>query len=544
MNVLPSPIVCALERYAPTRHGAPVDLRLDGFDSAPAQTQQYPDDSELTVLAATRFGVLPEQVAVTAGVDDGLDRACRSLLCPGRELILARPTFEMLPRYARLAGATVREVTWSEGRFPLEATLAEIGPATAAIAVVTPNNPTGAVASAADLRELSKRAPQAALLVDLAYGEFADIDLSEVALSLPNAIVFRTMSKAWALPGLRVGFALGPAPMIEWLRRTGNPYAVSAPSLVSAAAALRTAGADMRTRVRVVRSERDALQARLVRLGVNALPSQANFVLAKTPVAHWLRDGLAGAGIAVRGWPDGALADALRITCPGDDASFVRLGHAIENVLSPQALLFDMDGVLVDVSGSYRRAIIDTAQDFGVAVCDSEVDRAKAAGDANNDWLLTQRLMADRGVERPLAQVVERFEAHYAQLRRCESLLVSPALLEAFARKLPLAIVTGRPRAQAEAALAEYGIEELFTALVCMEDAPAKPDPAAVRLALSQLGVERAWMVGDTPDDVHAAQAAGVVPLGFSNDALTQSGAARSLESFQSLLNLLEALPS
>jgi phosphoglycolate phosphatase-like HAD superfamily hydrolase len=76
--------------------------------------------------------------------------------------------------------------------------------------------------------------------------------------------------------------------------------------------------------------------------------------------------------------------------------------------------------------------------------------------------------------------------------------------------------------------------------MVCMEDAPAKPDPASVRLACSRLGVERAWMVGDTPDDIAAARAAGVVPIGFGAEpeALLAAGAARVLSNLEELSEL------
>jgi phosphoglycolate phosphatase-like HAD superfamily hydrolase len=111
-----------------------------------------------------------------------------------------------------------------------------------------------------------------------------------------------------------------------------------------------------------------------------------------------------------------------------------------------------------------------------------------------------------------------------------------------------LAIVTGRPRAEAEWFLERTGIAPLFGTVVAMEDAPAKPDPAPVRLALERLGVRRAWMVGDTPDDMRAAAQAGVLPLGvvtpgdepsLAMAALLDAGAARVLGQLTDLLELL-----
>ena len=87
-------------------------------------------------------------------------------------------------------------------------------------------------------------------------------------------------------------------------------------------------------------------------------------------------------------------------------------------------------------------------------------------------------------------------------------------MLGRLAKKYSLGIVTGRPRADAERFLAEQGVADLFSVSVCMEDAPSKPDPAPVRLALERLGASTAWMLGDTPDDLRAARLAGVLPIG------------------------------
>ena len=112
--------------------------------------------------------------------------------------------------------------------------------------------------------------------------------------------------------------------------------------------------------------------------------------------------------------------------------------------------------------------------------------------------------------------------------------------MERLAARLPLGIVTGRPRAEAQWFLERTGIAHLFGTVVAMEDAPAKPDPAPVRLALERLGVRRAWMVGDTPDDMHAAAQAGVLPFAVAapGDEAPEGGA-RVLAQLTDLLDLL-----
>ena len=307
-------------------------------DAGPDILRRYPSASELEGLLAERLSVDPARVLVTAGADEALDRVCRALLAPGRELVLPMPTFEMLERYAHLAGGRVVGVPWPKGAYPREAVLAAATRQTAAIAVVSPNNPTGAVATAADLQTLSSALPHAVLILDAAYMEFADEDLTPVALRLPNTIVVRSLSKAWGLAGLRVGYAAGPRGLVDRLRAAGGPYSVSGPSVAIAAAWLQRAPVPVQRFVESVRHERRELSRLLSELGAEPLPSQANFVLARLRNANRVHDDLARLGIAVRVFPDRPdLEGRLRITCPGDDAAFHRLTAALRTVLGSTA---------------------------------------------------------------------------------------------------------------------------------------------------------------------------------------------------------------
>jgi histidinol-phosphate aminotransferase len=240
----------------------------------------------------------------------------------------------MLERYAQLAGARILEVPWPEGPSPVDALLARVEADTGLIAIVSPNNPTGAIARLQDLARLEQGAGNALLLVDAAYGEFADEDLGPAAVAGGRALVVRTFSKAWGLAGLRVGHAVGPVDVIAALRAGGGPYPVSGPSLAIALAWLEAGEAVMRDLVARIRVEREALREGLARLGATALPSQANFVLARFQDADAVRGALAARGIAVRSFPGRPLlAGCLRITCPGEAAPFERLMAALEEIL-------------------------------------------------------------------------------------------------------------------------------------------------------------------------------------------------------------------
>ena len=220
----------------------------------------------------------------------------------------------------------------------------------------------------------------------------------------------------------------------------------------------------------------------------------------------------------------------------------------------PEAVLFDMDGVLADVSGSYRRVIVEVCAAFGVAISPGAVVAAKVAGDANDDYKVTEQLLLQAGVDVDTDDVQRRFDALYwgsgqrPGLRSNEHLIADRSMLERLTGEYELAIVTGRPRADAEAFLSEQRISHLFKALAAREDAPSKPSPAPVTLVLKTLGTPSAWLVGDTPDDMRAARGAGAVPVGviapgddqiLMRSALVDSGALTVLDSINEIGGLL-----
>jgi histidinol-phosphate aminotransferase len=297
--------------------------------------RRYPDTAPLEAALAARFGIAPERVAVTAGADDAIDRVCRAYLGPNRRLLLPRPSFEMLDHFATLVGGGLTPVPWPHGPFPLDAFLAALGPDTGIVAVVSPNNPTGAVATAADLRLLAEAAAGAVVLLDHAYVEYAAHDLTAAALELPNVIVVRTLSKAWGLAGCRIGYALGRPPAIARLRDAGGPYPVAAPSVALALARLAGGGDDVRAHVARVRAERARLADRLAALGLESWASEANFVLVECGRrAEALVAGLAARGVLVRTFPGRPfLETAVRISLPGAPEPFERHQAAVDAAL-------------------------------------------------------------------------------------------------------------------------------------------------------------------------------------------------------------------
>ena len=509
----------------------------------PGLLRKYADPVPLEEAYAAHIGTSPGNVLATTGADDAIDRVMRAFLAPGQDLVYPTPTFEMVPACARMAGGEIVPVEYDWGTLPVAEIVAAVSDRTGVVAVLTPDNPTGRAFTTESLLSLAGALPpHVTLMVDSAYAEFADENPTGALLELPRTIVIRTLSKAWGLAGLRVGFALGPKERIDVLRGFGGPYALTGPSIEIALDQLQGGVGRMRRVVRDARAGRVRLAAAIRDAGGAAEPSQTNFVLASFPDARWILRGLAAQGIKVRHFAH--LPEYVRITVPRDAEEFGRVERALACLATPEAILFDMDGVLADVRRSYREAIARTCATYGVEAGREEIAAVKAGGDANDDWEVTRRLLARNGVEAPLAEVTGRFEELYQGtegspgLRRHETLIPDRAHLAALARSSRLGVVTGRPRRDAERFLREQGVRELFSAVVCREDGPLKPDPASVAIAMRLLKAQSGWLLGDTPDDVRAAVAAGVVPLGVvppgGGDAewgaLEGAGAARVVE--------------
>ena len=533
----------------------------------PEMLRDYGDPKPLEEAYAAHLGVGPEQVLATTGADDAIDRVCRAFLGPDRELVYPAPTFYMIPAYARMARGRLVALDYPWGTLPRDLILNAVGERTGLVAVVSPDNPTGRAFSTDELVGLARDLPEGVpLMVDMAYAEFGDPEAPDVVAALPNAVTIRTMSKCWGLAGLRIGFVVGPEARIEALRRFGGPYPLSGPAIALGRDRLKRGRAEMRQFVSYVRTGRERLAALVRETGGTPEPSWTNFVLAGYPAnnattdrngaattdgtiavadadsdagARWVARGLAAQGVRVRRFE--GLPGFVRITVPRNDDEFDRLERAMRCLVRPEAVLFDMDGVLADVSRSYRGAITAACASFGVRAGPTEIEAAKARGDANDDWALTRSLLAAAGVSVPLAKVRDRFEEAYQGtaaapgLRRHETLVPDREQVGAWARSFKLGVVTGRPRKDAERFLEEHRLRDFFGAVVCREDAPLKPDPAPVRVAMTRLGVGAGWMLGDTPDDVNAARRAGVVPIGVvapgagagMRRALEGAGAAR-----------------
>ena len=186
-------------------------------------------------------------------------------------------------------------------------------------------------------------------------------------------------------------------------------------------------------------------------------------------------------------------------------------------------IAFDMDGVLAEVTESYRESIVQTVRYFtGKTVTRDAIQDYKNQGGWNNDWALSQKIAADLGVEVPYDTVVDYFNEIFIGkngngLIQREQWFPKPGLLERLRERFGLAIFTGRLQYEAEITLKRFAPDCSFDPLLCAEHVTkSKPDPEGLLAIQRRQPGRTLWYVGDTVDDARSARAAGVPFIGIA----------------------------
>ena len=190
--------------------------------------------------------------------------------------------------------------------------------------------------------------------------------------------------------------------------------------------------------------------------------------------------------------------------------------------LNVDTILFDIDGVLVDVSQSYRIAIAKTTEFFTCEKIDmEEIQALKEQTGFNNEWDLTEELVKQRGKTVEKQTIIDKFQEYYLGtngqkgLIENETWLLDKDLLTRLSENFKLGIITGRPKDEADIALDVAGVKDYFKVIIAMEDVTkGKPDPQGINMAMEKLGGEKAIYIGDVSDDIRAAKNAGVIAVG------------------------------
>ena len=335
----------ALEAYTPIvpfevlseRLGLPVEqiIKLDAnenpYGPAPAVLEAlaeynfyhiYPDpqQTELRSALAEYVGVPAGHILPTHGADEMLDYLCRIFLRPGDAVVDCPPTFGMYSFDAHLAGAEVIEV-WRRPDYSVDveaverAVLEQAAGRVKLLFLTSPNNPSGTWLPDDDLVRLLRLPVMVAL--DEAYVEFADRpSRASWALRHDNLVVLRTFSKAAGIAGLRLGYGVCPAWLMETLWKFKQPYNVNVAATVAGLASLRNLDF-LRATVEKLKAERRRLTALLETISyLRPQPSEANFVLCRVVGrnAKEIQQALERQGILVRYYNKPGLDNCIRIS--------------------------------------------------------------------------------------------------------------------------------------------------------------------------------------------------------------------------------------
>ncbi|NOJ97634.1 aminotransferase class I/II-fold pyridoxal phosphate-dependent enzyme [Corallococcus coralloides] len=287
-------------------------LREEGFLRLARYPASYAPDLKRAV--ATYAGVAVENVTTGCGSDDVIDCALRAFLEPGDAVAFPDPTFVMVPMYARLSALKPVPVPMrADHDLDVDGLLAT---GAKVIYVCTPNNPTGTVASRAAVERLVDSAP-GVVVIDQAYVEFTrGGDFLDLARTRPNVLVTRTMSKAFGLAGLRVGWGVGAPSLVAEVEKARGPYKHTALGEAVAVAALTDDVAWMEACAAEAVENRERLRGALKALGLEPLPSEGNFLLVPVPEARRVGEALRERNVNVRVFEGlTGVGDALRIGC-------------------------------------------------------------------------------------------------------------------------------------------------------------------------------------------------------------------------------------
>lgn len=274
--------------------------------------------AELKEAVADYLGVPAASVATGCGSDDVLDSAVRAFSEPGERLAFPDPTFAMLPHLAATNALAPIAVPLTGSGLDVDVD-GLLGAHARITYVCTPNNPTGTLAGGDAIDALLARA-DGLVIVDQAYAEYQGVQDGAPALARRAAVdgrllVVRTLSKAFGLAGLRVGYAVGTPELVAAVDKSRGPYKIGRLAERVAVLALTEDRAWVQARAREVVEARGRFERELARMGRRPIPSEANFVLVPVEDAAAAGAALRARGIGVRPFRAApGIGDALRIS--------------------------------------------------------------------------------------------------------------------------------------------------------------------------------------------------------------------------------------
>lgn len=285
---------------------------LEDFSFADARRYPSAYSDELKDSLARYTGVEQSMIVTGCGSDDVLDAAIRAFGNHNGALTCCDPTFSMIPVLARINGVDVVAKPFDiDGDISIDEMLSDKSDI---VYICSPNNPTGSSAGIDRIRSIADQF-DGLVIVDCAYAEYSPTSTTPLLESCGNVLITRTMSKAFGMAGLRVGYGIGNPSVVREVEKSRGPYKVNALANVAAIATLENDLPWVNAAVTETLANRSRLVSRLQQLGISPMPSDANFILVPFANAVPASKRMFEAGVAVRAFADlSGIGPALRVT--------------------------------------------------------------------------------------------------------------------------------------------------------------------------------------------------------------------------------------
>ena len=473
----------------------------------------YPFYGKTIEAFAKFYNVDKDNILLTNGADEAIATVFNTYLSCDNSVLTVTPTFSMPKIYTQIVGANYIEISYKKKwEFPLDDFLKQLktNQDIKIVHLTTPNNPTGNVICPNTMEQILTHSKDKLVVIDETYANYCDTSYLDLIKKYNNVVVIKSMSKDFALAGLRLGVVFSNAHNILNLKKVISPYSVNSIAAKAAICALNDSQHfyDVKNRINSIKTKLFEL---LETCGFVPYKSYANFLLCDFgEKAQFVYQKLKNNNILVKKFENETLKNNIRITIP-NEIGFEKIKQLIK---TKPTVVFDMDGVLIDVSNSYKTAIKQTYQHFvGVQLDEDEIIKAKNTGNLNNDWDLTQHLIKNAGLDVSLDDIIEKFQSIYWDKGKGvinnETLLISPKVLEELSKEYHIALFTGRPKIEANHSLKHFNIDQYFDLKITMDDLPyhkQKPDILGLTKIYNQIMTNKLFYLGDSTADIICAK--------------------------------------
>ncbi len=490
----------------------------------------YPAYGKLTDKLAKKFELSKDNILLTNGCDEALKIIMETFIEENDEVLTYNPTFSMPLLYAKAFGGKIKQIEYDENFvFNKDKIIESATKDTKIIYISTPNNPTGDLVRPSVVEILAQKLPDILLVVDCTYVNFSQgvviEDYIDLMKKFNNIIIVKSFSKDYALAGLRIGFALSNENTIKYMKKISSPYNVNSIAMHCAISALND-----EKRLNEIKelneNARYELFNGLKNLGFEPYESQANFILCNfKSYCDFYYEKLKKNGVIVQNFPKNSpISTCLRITVP----KLSGVKFILELLKAKDVLIFDVDGVIFDVSKSYLMAIKETFEHFSKKEIElSEIRETKNQGGMNCDWNVVQFLLKKYGFNVEMAEIIAVFQDIFFNpndknknkkyLIDEEKLLISSEIFEKLIQKYDLVVFSGRLKEEVKYSFEKFDIDKYFYYYVTSDDLPKnmlKPHSKGVFEVLEHCPHNDIKYLGDSVDDIISGNGADVETIG------------------------------